>query len=154
MNTIEQNIKNAHYILPEVAAPVAKYLPYVKIDNRIIVSGQISRDETGNLIVGKAGENCDIQTAAHAAHRCALYLVAIAKQACDGDLSKIKKVVKLSGFVNSTPDFKDHPQIVNGASETMVTIFGDDIGMHARAAVGMSSLPLGVVVEIEAEFSI
>lgn len=152
MNQIEENLKNAGYTLPEVAAPVAKYLPYVKIGNRVVVSGQISRGEDGNLIVGKAGDDCSLEQAIHGAHRCALYIVAIAKQACGGDLSKVKKLVKLGGFVNSTPDFKDHPQIVNGASETMVEIFGEEIGMHARAAVGMSSLPLGVVVEVEAEF--
>lgn len=150
----EKNIADAGYVLPEVAAPVAKYLPYVKIDNRVVISGQISRGADGNLIIGKAGDDCDLATAVHGAHRCALYLVAILKQACGGDLSKVKKVVKLSGFVNAAADFKDHPQIVNGASETIVTIFGEEVGMHARAAVGMSSLPLGVVVEVEGEFII
>ncbi|MEM6603998.1 MAG: RidA family protein [Pseudomonadota bacterium] len=153
-NIFEDNLKKAGHTLPEVAIPVAKYLPYVVRGNRVTISGQISKAEDGTLMVGKLGETCDIKTGVKAAERCGLYIISIIKEACGGDLSKVKKIIKLGGYVNAAPDFNDHPQVINGASELMVSVFGEDIGMHARAAVGMSSLPLGVMVEIDAEVEI
>ena len=153
-NIFEQNLQNMGLSLPEVASPVANYLSFVKIGERVIISGQISRDEDNNLILGTLGDNCTVAQGVIAAGRCALYILSVLKQACDGDLMRVKKCVKLGGFVSSTPDFKDHSQVINGASDIMVSVFGQDIGKHARAAVGMSSLPLGVAVEVEAEFLI
>lgn len=150
----EQNLAKLGLTLPQVSPPVAKYAPFVKIGNRVIVSGQISKDENGTLIVGHLGDTVSVADGVIAAQRCGLYILAVLKEALDGDLSKVKKCVKLNGFVASTADFKDHPQVINGASELMVAVFGEEIGLHARAAVGMSSLPLGVVVEIDAEFEI
>lgn len=150
----QQNLEKLGLQLPIVSAPVAKYAPYVKTDNRIIISGQISKDHDGNLITGHLGDTISISEGVHAAQRCGLYILATLSKALDGDMSKVKKCVKLNGFVASTPDFKDHPQVINGASELMVNVFGEEVGMHARAAVGMSSLPLGVAVEIDAEFEI
>ena len=150
----EHNLAKLGLTLPQVSPPVAKYAPFVKIGNRVIVSGQISKDENGTLIVGHLGDTVSVADGVIAAQRCGLYILAVLKEALDGDLSKVKKCVKLNGFVASTADFKDHPQVINGASELMVAVFGEEIGLHARAAVGMSSLPLGVVVEIDAEFEI
>ena len=118
------------------------------------VSGQIPRDEAGELMIGKLGEDYPLEKGVHAAQRCGLYIIAIIKEACGGDLSKCKKIIKLGGYVNSAGDFTGQPQVINGASELMVDIFGEEVGMHARAAVGMSALPLGVAVEIDAEVEI
>ena len=153
-NLAEDNLKKLGLTLPEVAVPVAKYLSYVVRGNKLTVSGQISKDEDGNLMIGKLGADCDLETGIKAAQRCGLFIIAIIKEACGGDLSKCKKIVKLGGFVNAASDFTNHPQVINGASELMVNVFGEDVGMHARAAVGMSSLPLGVAVEIDAEIEI
>jgi enamine deaminase RidA (YjgF/YER057c/UK114 family) len=150
----EQNLAKLGLTLPQVSPPVAKYAPFVKIGNRVIISGQISKDEKGTLIVGRLGDTVSVADGVIAAQRCGLYILAVLKEALGGDLSKVKKCVKLNGFVASTADFKDHPQVINGASELMVAVFGEEIGLHARAAVGMSSLPLGVAVEIDAEFEI
>jgi enamine deaminase RidA (YjgF/YER057c/UK114 family) len=150
----EENLKNLGLELPHITPPIAKYAPFVKVGSRIIISGQISKGLDGNLIVGTLGDNLSVTQGVAAAQRCGLYILAVLKEALGGDLSKVKKCVKLGGFVASTADFKDHPQVINGASELMVAVFGEEIGLHARAAVGMSSLPLGVAVEVEAEFEV
>jgi enamine deaminase RidA (YjgF/YER057c/UK114 family) len=150
----EENLQKLGLELPQIAPPVAKYAPFVKIGSRVIISGQISKGIDGNLIVGTLGDTLSVTQGVAAAQRCGLYILAVLKEALNGDLSKVKKCVKLNGFVASTPDFKDHPQVINGASELMVAVFGETIGLHARAAVGMSSLPLGVAVEIDAEFDV
>jgi enamine deaminase RidA (YjgF/YER057c/UK114 family) len=150
----EQNLQNLGLTLPQIAPPVAKYAPFVKIGNRVIISGQISKGVDGNLIVGTLGDTVSVSEGVFAAQRCGLYIIAVLKEALGGDLSKVRKCVKLNGFVAATADFKDHPQVINGASELMVAVFGEEIGLHARAAVGMSSLPLGVAVEIDAEFDV
>ena len=149
--SVEDKLAELGLTLPAAPAPAANYVPYVISDGHIYVSGQISQDADGTLITGRLGENMSVAEGQSAAQRCALALIAQAKAACGGDLSKIAQVVRLGGFVNSTPDFTDHPKVVNGASDLMVAAFGE-AGRHARAAVGAPSLPMGVAVEIDAIF--
>ena len=149
--TPEQKLADLGLTLPAAPAPAANYVPYAIVGSMLHISGQISQDEAG-LILGKVGENMDTQTAAKAAETCALALLAQAKAAV-GELSKIKQVVKLNGFVNSTPDFTDQPEIINGASNLMVAVLGDR-GRHSRVAVSAASLPRGVAVEIDGLFEI
>lgn len=151
-NLIEKRISELGITLPDAPAPAANYVPFVKSGSLVFVSGQISRDDSG-LILGKLGADTDVEKGQYAARTCALALVAQLKEACGGDLGKVTRVVKLGGFVNSTPDFTDHPAVINGASDVIGEIFGD-IGAHARAAVGVAALPLGVAVEIEGTFEV
>ncbi len=139
--------------LPDAPAPAANYVPFVITGDLVFISGQISKDGDGNMITGKLGDNMGVEAGQAAAKVCALNLIAQLKAACGGDLDRLIKVVKLGGFVNCTPDFTDHPSVINGASDFFGTVFGDT-GAHARAAVGCSSLPLGVAVEIEGIFQI
>ncbi|WP_050524755.1 RidA family protein [Pseudorhodobacter wandonensis] len=138
--------------LPNAPAPAANYVPYVLTGNTLYVSGQISQNAEG-LIKGKLGDTMSAEEGAAAAQRCAISLLAQVNAACDGDLSRLKRVVKLTGFVNSTADFTDQPKVINGASDFLVDILGD-AGRHARSAVSAVSLPLGVAVEIEGIFEI
>tara|TARA_B100000003_G_C10871772_1_gene347405 strand:- start:608 stop:1069 length:462 start_codon:yes stop_codon:yes gene_type:complete len=139
--------------LPKAADPVGSYVAS-KISNKILfISGQISIDENGELIKGKVGKDLDTEAGYNAAKRCALSIVAQAKKACNGDLSKIKSCIKLTGFVNSTEDFIEQPKVINGASDLIASIF-EDAGMHTRAAVSCNSLPLGVSVEVDAIFEL
>lgn len=149
---IETKLAGMGITLPTAPAPAANYVPYVIAGDLVFVSGQISKDETG-LILGKLGGGMSIEDGQAAAKICALNLLAQLKAACEGDLDRLVKVVKLGGFVNSTQDFTDHPQIINGASDFIGDLLGE-AGAHARAAVGCSSLPLGVAVEIEGIFQI
>ena len=151
-NDYEDRLKELGIALPDAPAPAANYVPYVIVGDLVFVSGQISNGPDG-LILGKLGDNMDVETGAAAAKICALGLVAQLKAACGGDLSRLVRVVKLGGFVNSTPDFTQQPQVVNGASDFLVELFGD-AGRHARAAVSAPALPLGVAVEIEGIFQI
>lgn len=152
MTDITARLEELGLTLPDAPAPAANYVPYVQSGTMLYVSGQISMDESG-LITGKLGETLDVEAGAKAAQRCALALIAQAKAACGGDLSKLKRVVKLVGFVNSTPEFTDQPKVINGASDLMVAVFGE-AGKHARSAVSAASLPMGVAVEIEAVFEL
>ena len=138
--------------LPAAPAPAANYVPYVIVGDMVYVSGQISGDANGR-INGKLGDNFTVEQGQAAAKTCAISLMAQVKSACGGDLDRLVHVVKLGGFVNCTPDFADHPAVINGASDFIGEVFGD-AGKHARAAVGSSSLPLGVAVEIEGIFQI
>jgi enamine deaminase RidA (YjgF/YER057c/UK114 family) len=138
--------------LPDAPAPAANYVPFVRTGSLVFVSGQISRDD-GGLILGKLGDGLSIEAGQAAARTCALALMAQLKAACAGDLDRLVRVVKLTGFVNATPDFTDHPKVINGASDLFADVFGDK-GRHARAAVGSVSLPLGVAVEVEGVFEI
>ena len=151
-NDYEARLKELGITLPAAPAPAANYVPYVVVGDLVFVSGQISNGPDG-LILGKLGDNMDVKAGAAAAKTCALGLVAQLKAACGGDLSRLVRVVKLGGFVNSTPDFTQQPQVVNGASDFLVELFGD-AGRHARAAVSAPALPLGVAVEIEGIFQI
>ena len=151
--SFEKKINELNLTLPEAKAPVGNYVA-TKITNKLLfISGQISIDENGGLIKGKIGKDLDTEAGYNAAKRCALSIVSQVKKACDGDLSKIKSCIKLTGFVNSTDDFTDQPKVLNGASDLIASIFGD-AGMHARAAVSTNSLPLGVSVEVDAIFEL
>ena len=149
----EQNIEKLKIKLPEAKAPVGNYVA-TKISGKILfISGQISIDENGQLIKGKVGKDLDTEAGYNAAKRCALSIVAQVKNACKDDLTKVKSCIKLTGFVNSTDDFIEQPKVINGASDLIVSIFGND-GMHTRAAVSTNSLPLGVSVEVDAIFEL
>ncbi len=139
--------------LPEAKPPVGSYVATKITGNLLFISGQISITDSGDLIKGKVGKELTTQDGYEAAKRCGLSIVAQAKVACDGDLSKIKSCVKLTGFVNSTEDFIEQPKVINGASDLIAAIFGD-AGMHTRAAVSTNSLPLGVSVEVDAIFDL
>lgn len=134
--------------LPAAPAPAANYVPFVRSGALLFVSGQISQGP-GGLITGKLGADMDVAHGAAAARACGLAILAQARAALDGDLDRVVRVVKLTGFVNSTPDFTDQPKVINGCSDFLVEVFGD-AGRHARSAVSAAALPLGVAVEIEA----
>ena len=149
----DDNITKLQIILPEAKPPVGSYVA-TKISGKLLyISGQISIDENGELIKGKVGKDLTTEDDYKAAKRCGLSIVAQVKRACDGDLSKIKSCIKLTGFVNSTDDFIEQPKVINGASDLIASIFGD-AGMHTRAAVSTNSLPLGVSVEVDAIFEL
>ena len=152
MSAIEARLAELGVTLPDAPAPAANYVPYVISGNMVYVSGQISMAD-GQLICGKLGADMGIDAGAAAARSCAISLLAQLKAACGGDLDRLQRVVKLVGFVNSTADFTDQPNVINGASDFMVAALGD-AGRHARSAVSAASLPLGVAVEIEAIFEI
>jgi enamine deaminase RidA (YjgF/YER057c/UK114 family) len=138
--------------LPDAPAPAANYVPFVRVGNIVHVSGQISNGPDG-MIKGKLGATMDIEAGAAAAKSCAISLLAQVRAACDGDIERLVRVIKLTGFVNSTPDFGDQPKVINGASDFLVEALGD-AGKHARSAVSAASLPFGVAVEIEGIFEI
>ncbi|MDG2286848.1 MAG: RidA family protein [Alphaproteobacteria bacterium] len=139
--------------LPEAAAPAANYIPYVVTGKLIMVSGQIPMSGGEIKGIGKVGRDMSTEEAAGIAKICALNLIAQAKAACGGDLDKIGRVVKLGGFVNCVDDYAQQPEVVNGASNLMVEVFGD-AGRHARFAVGTNALPRGVAVEVEGIFEL
>ncbi len=149
---IEDKLASLGVTLPNAPAPAANYVPFVKAGNIVYISGQISNDENG-LIVGKLGENMDVAAGAAAARRCAINLLAQVKAACGGDLDQLVRVIKLTGFVNSTADFTNQPQVINGASDFLVEALGE-AGRHSRSAVSAAALPLGVAVEIEGIFEV
>jgi len=151
--SFEEKIKELKIELPEAKAPVGSYVA-TKISGKLLyVSGQISMSSNGDLIKGKVGKDLNTEEAYKAAERCGLSIVAQVKKACEGDLSKVKSCIKLTGFVNSTEDFIDQPKVINGASDLIASIFGE-AGMHTRAAVSANSLPLGVSVEVDAIFEL
>ncbi|MCE1235771.1 MAG: RidA family protein [Hyphomicrobiales bacterium] len=152
MSAIETRLKDLGIELPTPAAPAANYVPFVKTGNLLFVSGQIPMGAKGIEFVGKLGEDADVEFGRAAAKLCAINLIAQVK-AATGDLEKLVRVVKLTGFVNSSLTFGDHPKVVNGASDLMVEVFGDR-GRHSRSAVGVAALPFGVAVEIEGIFEI
>ena len=149
----EKKIQELKIKLPEAKPPVGSYVATKIVGNLLFISGQISIAENGELIKGKIGKELSTEQGYDAAKRCGLSIVAQAKVACNGDLSKIKSCIKLTGFVNSTEDFTEQPKVINGASDLIATIF-DDAGMHTRAAVSTNSLPLGVSVEVDAIFEL
>ena len=149
----ERKIEELKIKLPEAKPPVGSYVATKITGNLLFISGQISIAENGDLIKGKIGKDLSTEQGYNAAKRCGLSIVAQAKVACDGDLSKIKSCLKLTGFVNSADNFIDQPKVINGASDLIASIFGD-AGMHTRAAVSTNSLPLGVSVEVDAIFEL
>ena len=139
--------------LPEPKPPVGAYVATKIIGNLLYISGQVSIDENAKLITGKIGKDLNLDDGYKAAERCGLSIIAHVKNACGGDLDKVKSCIKLTGYVNSTDNFKDQPKIINGASDIIAKIF-DKKGEHTRAAVSVNSLPLGVAVEVDAIFEI
>lgn len=146
--SIDQRLSELGISLPEPAAPVAAYVPAVEMGGLLHISGQISVDANGSLILGRLGEDMNLERGIEAARRCGIMLLAQVKAAL-GSLDRVERVVKLGAFVNSAPSFTDQPKVANGASELMQEVFGE-AGRHARSAVGVPVLPLGVAVEIDA----
>lgn len=150
---IEARLKAAGIELPPAPAPAANYVPYVVSGNMVFVAGQVPFVGSERHFVGRVGTDYGVEEAQQAARIVALNIIAQVKSACEGDLDRVVRCVKLGGFVNCTPDFLQHPQVINGASDVMVEVFGDK-GRHARFAVGAPSLPFNVAVEIDAVFEI
>jgi enamine deaminase RidA (YjgF/YER057c/UK114 family) len=146
---IDQRLAELKLELPNPAAPIANYIPAVRTGNLLFLSGQICQWNGERRFAGKVGAEISLEQGKEAARLCGLNLLAQAKHALDGDLDRIVRVVRLGGFVNAVPGFGDQPQVVNGASDLMVAVFGDS-GRHARTAVGVGSLPGGVAVEVDA----
>ncbi len=150
---IEDNLKKLKITLPKAADPVGSYVATKITGKLLFVSGQISINQSGELIKGKLGKDMNVQNGYDAAKRCALNILSQVKKACNNDFSKIKSCIKLTGFVNSTDDFIDQPKVINGASDLISSALGD-AGKHSRAAVSANSLPLGVAVEVDAIFEL
>jgi enamine deaminase RidA (YjgF/YER057c/UK114 family) len=151
--TFNQKIEELKLVLPDARDPVGSYVATKIIGKMLFISGQISIAANGDLIKGKIGRELKTEEGYEAAKRCGLNIISQVKKACEDDLSKIKSCVKLTGFVNSTEDFIEQPKVINGASDLIVSVFGD-AGMHTRAAVSTNSLPLGVSVEVDAIFEL
>lgn len=149
---VEARLEELGITLPTPPAPVASYVPFQVVSNLVYTSGQVSVDASGG-IKGKLGDAIEVEQGQAAARLCGLNLLAQVKAACGGDLDRVKRVVKLNGFVNVTPDFDPIPQVMNGCSDLMVSVFGD-AGKHARSAVGMANLPLNFAVEVDGIFEI
>jgi enamine deaminase RidA (YjgF/YER057c/UK114 family) len=149
----EEKIKELKIELPEAKAPVGNYVATKIVGNLLYISGQVSINSNGELIKGKVGKDLTTDEAYKAAERCGISIIAQVKKACDGDLSRVKSCIKLTGFVNSTNDYTEQPKVINGASDLIASVFGE-AGMHTRAAVSTNSLPLGVSVEVDAIFEI
>lgn len=146
--SVDARLKELGLEVPEAAAPVANYVGWVKSGSQVFVSGQVTLREGKPQFIGKLGAEIDLEAGQAAAALCAVNIIAQLKQACDGDLDRVQRIVRLGGYVNSTADFVQQPQVINGASDLMVAVFGDK-GRHSRAAVSVASLPLGVAVEID-----
>jgi len=150
---IDARLKELGITLPEPPAPVASYVPTVASGNLVFVSGQVTLSADGLKYVGKVGAGISLEDGKAAARLCAINVIAQVKAACGGDLDRVKRCVRVGVFVNATPDFTQHPEVANGASDLFQDVFGD-AGKHARAAVGAGSLPRGVAAEVEAVFEI
>ncbi len=151
--TIDSRLAELGIELPEAAAPAANYVPYAISGTQLYVAGQVTVWNGEFKFIGRLGDELGVDEGYQAARLCALNIIAQVKAACDGDLDRVVRIVKLGGFVNSTPDFTDQPKVVNGASDLMAEVF-EDKGKHARFAVGAAVLPLGVAVEVDAVFEI
>ena len=145
---VEARLQELGIEVPEAAAPVANYLGYVVTGNLCFTAGQVTLKDGGFVYQGKLGAEISVDDGYQAARLCAINIIAQLKAACGGDLDRVKRIVKLVGFVNSTPDFTDQPKVINGASDLMVEVFGE-AGKHARSAVSAGSLPISVAVEVE-----
>ena len=152
MSGFEQRLAELGVTLPDAPAPAANYVPWMVLDGMVYVSGQVSMKD-GAFVTGKLGEDISVEDGAAAARLCAISLLAQVKAAAGGDLDRLKRVVKLTGFVNSTADFGEQPKVVNGASDFLVEALGD-AGRHTRSAVSAASLPFGVAVEFEGIFQL
>ncbi len=150
---ISDNLKKLNITLPEAPNPVGAYVAFKKVNNLLFVSGQLPIDKDGKIIKGKIGKDLSIEDGQKASRLCVINILAQTNKALNNKLDKVKNCIKITGFVNSTDDFKDQPKVINPASETLTAVFGDK-GKHARAAISASALPLGAAVEIEAIFEI
>jgi len=146
--SVDAKLKQLGVEIPTPAAPVANYVGFVKTGNLVFVSGQVTMQGGKPQFIGKLGKEISVEQGQEAAKLCAINIVAQLKAACEGDLDRVQRIVKLGGFVNSTPEFTDQPKVINGASDFLVAVFGDK-GKHARAAVSAGALPLNVSVEID-----
>jgi enamine deaminase RidA (YjgF/YER057c/UK114 family) len=151
--TVEDRLRDLGLALPDAPAPAANYVPFVTVGDLCFVSGQISVGADGEMIRGKLGAHLGIGEGQEAARRCALSLLAQVRAAVDGDWERFGRVVKLTGFVNSSPEFGDQPKVINGASDLLVEILGE-AGRHSRSAVSAAALPFDVAVEIEGIFQL
>jgi len=149
MGQIDKRLAELGIMLPVPAKPVANYVGWVRTGNLVYTAGQVSLKDGKIEYQGKVGSDYSVEDAQKAARLCAINIIAQIKEACDGNLDRVRRIVKLVGFVNAVPEFTDHPKVVNGASDVMVEVFGDR-GKHARSAVGSGSLPINVAVEVEA----
>ena len=151
--TIQNNLEKLKIVIPDAPEPVGAYVAYKTIGKLIYISGQLPIDAGGKMIKGKLGDDLSLESGQAAAKLCVINILAQLKKAVNGDLNNVKNCVKITCFVNSSNDFIDQPKVINPASETLTAIFGE-AGKHARAAVGVNSLPLGIAVEIDAIFEI
>lgn len=149
MGTIDKKLAELGITVPTPSKPVANYVGWVRTGNLVFTSGQVTLQDGKLEYIGKVGKDFNVEEAARAARICAINILSQLRDACGGDLDRVKRIVKLVGFVNGVPDFADQPKVINGASDLMVEVFGDK-GRHARSAVGAGSLPLNVAVEVEA----
>ena len=150
---ISDKLKELNIVLPNPPDPVGAYVAFKLVDKLLFISGQLPIPQQGKMIKGKIGKDLTLEDGQEASRLCVLNILAQAKKALDGDLDKIKNCIKITGYVNSTDDFKDQPKVINPASETLSSIFGEK-GKHTRAAVSVNSLPLNVAVEIDAIFEV
>jgi len=150
---IEKKLKELSIELPNAPNPVGAYVAFKKVNNLLFISGQLPISNDGKMIKGQIGKDLTLEDGLQASKLCVINILAQAKKALNGDLNNIKNCVKITGFVNSTDDFKDQPKVINPASETLSAVFGDK-GKHARVAISANSLPLGAAVEIDAIFEI
>ena len=151
--SIYENLRKLNIEIPKPPDPVGAYVAYKRTSNLLFISGQISIDANGNITKGKLGKELSIDQGQAAAKLCAINIIAQAKKACDEKLETIKNCIKLTGYVNSTNDFNDQPKVINGASEIISAVFGEN-GKHTRAAISANSLPLDAAVEIDAIFEL
>lgn len=151
--SINKNLEKLGIVLPEPVTPIANYVPFVKTGNQVFISGQLPIQNGEVKFVGKVGDAISVEDAQKAARICGINILANLNVACDGDLDRVKRCVKLGVFVNGVADFENHPAVANGVSDLMVEVFGDK-GKHARFAMGAGSLPRGVSVEVDAIFEI
>ena len=150
---IEKKLKELNIELPNAQDPVGAYVAFKKVNNLLFISGQLPISNDGKMIKGQIGKDLTLEDGQKASKLCVINILAQVKKALNGDLNNIKNCVKITGFVNSTDDFKDQPKVINPASETLSAVFGDK-GKHARVAISANSLPLGAAVEIDAIFEI
>ena len=153
MTSIDARLKELGIELPQPAKPVANYVPWVRTGNLVFTAGQVPLKDGKIEYQGKIGREFSVEEGAAAARQCAINILAQVKDACGGNLEKVKRCVKVVGFVNGVPEFADHPKVINGASDLLVSVLGDR-GKHARSAVGSGSLPVNVAVEVEAIFEV
>ena len=149
----ENKLKELNISLPKAPDPVGAYVAFKKVDKFLFISGQLPIDIDGKMIKGKIGKDLTLEDGQKASKLCVINILAQAKKAANGDLSRIKNCIKITGFVNSTDNFTDQPKIINPASETLSLVFGNN-GKHSRAAISTNSLPLGAAVEIDAIFEV